>query len=299
MSGVRPVRRLTGARALVAALGALVLCGCPPKPPAVRPYPPPTTGELAAALAARHAAVRSMNARVRATSWLGGDRVRATVLMLVTRAGQLRFEAEVSLQGTVATLVTDGVRFALLDVHRNELRQGPACPANVASLIRIPLGPAEVAAILLGDVALDPAATAPGQASDEVADDVTWDAERGADVWTVRSADGVMQLAFQGTGGDRKLVGVARDRADGERLWRTAYEDFAPVEAGGGPPGGSRPPLSLPSVIRFAEGRSSFDDGVEIRFKDRTLNVSPRPDDFVLRAPPGVTVREVGCGGGG
>ena len=164
---------------LAAAMAAVILCGCPPKPPAVRPYPPPTAAELAATLAAHQAAVRSMNARVRATSWLGGDRVRATVLMLVTRAGQLRFEAEVSLQGTVATLATDGVRFALLDVHKNELRQGPACPANVASLIRIPLAPAEVAAILLGDLALDPIPSEAGA--------VSWDPTRGADVWTLPS----------------------------------------------------------------------------------------------------------------
>ena len=51
----------------------------------------------------------------------------------------------------------------------------------------------------------------------------------------------------------------------------------------------------VPGRIRFAEGRSSFDDGVEIQFKDRTLNVTPKPEDFVLRAPPGVTVKEVGC----
>ena len=61
----------------------------------------PTADALMAALAAQQAAVRGMNARVRATSWLGGERVRATVNMLVERDGHLRFEAEVSLQGTV------------------------------------------------------------------------------------------------------------------------------------------------------------------------------------------------------
>ena len=95
-----------------------------------------------------------MSARVRATSWLGGERVRATVNMLVERDGHLRFEAEVSLQGTVATLATDGATFALLDARKNELSRGPACPANVASLIRIPLAPADVAAVLLGDARL-------------------------------------------------------------------------------------------------------------------------------------------------
>jgi hypothetical protein len=259
---------------------ALALGGCPPKPPVARPYPPPTTAELAAVLAARHVAVRSMNARVRATSWLGGDRVRATVLMLVTRAGQLRFEAEVTLQGTVATLATDGSRFALLETQRNELRVGPACAANVASLIRIPLGPVEVAAILLGDVALDPIPTDAGE--------VSWDGGAGVDVWTLPTPAGAVHLAFHGAGADRALVGVVVDRPDGVRSWRTAYEDMTRQDG-----------VLVPGLIRFAEGRASFDDGVEIRFKDRTLNFTPKPEDFVLQAPPGITVKEVGCPGGG
>jgi Domain of unknown function (DUF4292) len=264
---------------ILSALAALALAGCPAKPPALRPYPPPTPGALAAALAAQQAAVRSMNARARATSWLGGERVRATVLMLVTRAGQLRLEAEVSLQGTVATLATDGVHFALLDAHANELRRGPACPENVASLVRIPLAPVEVAAILLGDVDLG------GPPAD--AGLVAWDAAHSADVWTVATASGMTHLSFRGDGASRVLVGVTVDGGNGARLWQTAYEDF--VTEGG---------VRVPSVIRFAEGRGSFDEGVEVRFKDRTLNVTPRASDFALQAPPGVTIKDVGCGGG-
>ncbi len=128
-----------------------------------------------------------MSARVRATSWLSGERVRATVNMLVERDGRLRFEAEVSLQGTVATLATDGNVFALLDARKNELSRGPACPANVASLIRIPLAPADVAAILLGD------ARPPDQTG--AAPTVDWDAAAGADVLSLPDpAGGALQI---------------------------------------------------------------------------------------------------------
>jgi hypothetical protein len=272
-----PPRRARAARAAAAALLlGLGLAGCPPKPPAVRAYPPPTPGELGAALAAQHAAVRSMNARARATSWLGGERVRAGVLMLVTRDGNLRFEAEVTLQGTVAILVTEGGRFAFLDLHRNELRRGPACPANVASLVSIPLEPPEVAAILLGDVELG--AVAPGAGT------VSWDPARGADVWTVPTPKGTALLAFTGDAAHRAMAGVTWEDASGKRLWRTSYEDF---DAAG--------PVRLPSLIRFAEGDRSFDDGVEVHIKDRTMNVTPKPADFTLAPPPGAAVREVGC----
>jgi outer membrane lipoprotein-sorting protein len=262
-------------------LGALVT-GCVHAPPVARPYPAPTPEALTAALAGRQHAVARMSARVRATSWLGGERVRATVNMLVERDGHLRFEAEVSLQGTVATLATDGATFALLDARRNELSRGPACPANVASLIRIPLAPAEVAAILLGDARLPEAVNVDGPPL------IGWDSHLGADVLTVRDrAGGSLQLFFQGQGAARDLVAVARLGTDGAPLWRTSYKDF---ETAAG--------QHLPRTILFAERGASFDDGVEIRFKDRALDTTPPAGAFTLAPPPGATVRDVGCNAG-
>ena len=261
------------------ALSAAAAACCAHTGPVVRPYPAPTSDALGAALAAQQAAVRGMNARVRATSWLGGERVRATVNMLVERDGHLRFEAEVSLQGTVATLATDGSSFALIDAHKNELSRGPACPANVASLIRIPLAPADVAAVLLGD-ARPPAPLDPAAAS------VGWDSGRGADILVVRAPEGgTLQFYFRGDGAARTLVAVDRIGGSGAPLWRTAYEDHETA-------GGAR----VPGVIRFAEQNSSFDDGVEINFKDRALNAAPPAGAFTLAPPAGATVVDVGCG---
>jgi outer membrane lipoprotein-sorting protein len=262
----------------VSALAALGTC-CAHAPPAVRPYPPPAADALIAALSAQQAAVRGMNARVRATSWLGGERVRATVNMLVERDGHLRFEAEVSLQGTVAVLATDGTTFALYDAHKNEFSRGPACPANVASLIRIPLGPADVAAILLGDAR-------PPAPIDAAAATVGWDAKRGADVLALPARDGgTIQFLFRGDGAARTLVAVDRVGAGGAPLWRTAYEDH---ETAGG--------VRVPGTIRFAEQNGSFDDGVDIKFKDRTLNTPPAPGAYTLTPPAGATIVDVGCG---
>jgi hypothetical protein len=254
----------------------LGLTGCPSKPPVQRPYAAPSADELAGLLAARAGAVRGMNARARATSWLGGERVRATVLMLVERDGRLRFEAEVSLQGTVAALATDGRAFELLDVQKNELSRGPACPANVASLVRIPLAPADIAAVLLGDVRRPPDAV--------VSRDVAWDAARGADVLELTSEGPTLRVFFARKDGGVELVG-AEALAGGKRLWRTSYEDFEGAA-----------PARLPRTILFAEGDGSYDDGVEIKIKDRTVNQAPPDGSFVLAAPPGATVREVGCG---
>ncbi len=268
-------------RLLAIGAGLLALsAGCSgASPPAVRSGPPPAPATLQQALAAHHQAVRSMNARVRATSWIGGDRVRATVLMLVERAGRLRFEAEVSLQGTVSILTTHDGDFQMLDLRNAKLQQGPACPANVASLIRMPLAPAEVAAILLGDVQL-PAAEASAPEGAQVA----WDAGRGADALVVRDGNVETRVFFRPDKPD-EIVGAAVAGPEGPR-WRASYEDLAPV--GNGP--------RLPGLIRFAERSESFDEGVEIRFKDRTLNAELPPDSFTITPPAGTKVIQVGCG---
>lgn len=272
---------------VASAMVILMAVSCAHHHPIARPYPPPTATELARVLAARQKAVSSMNARVRATSWLGGDRVRATVLMLVERPGPLRLEAEVSLQGTVAILATDGQRFAFLDMQKNELRRGLACPANVASLIRIPLGPADVAAILLGDVLL-PVDTAAGT--------VDWDPNVGADVLVVRRDDGWLKLILQSQGAigtESRLVGASATGPDGRTRWRVAFEDFTDVDpATRGVPAAR---VSLPRTIRFAEYTGSFDDGVEVKFKERTLNGEAAPGAFTLTAPTGTAIVDVAC----
>jgi hypothetical protein len=73
--------------------------------------------------------------------------------------------------------------------------------------------------------------------------------------------------------------------ADGRRLWLTSYEDFS---AAGG--------VRVPGRIRFSLGMDTFDEGVDVKFKDRTLNETPAASSFVLAPPPGAAVRDVGCG---
>jgi len=278
------VKKPTGAGgwARVLALLALpLLAGCPHHARVERAYPPPAAADLRGQLAARQSAVTAINGSARATSWLGGDRIRATVLMLVERAGRVRLEAEVSLQGTVAVLATDGQAFALLDVRKNELRRGPACPANIASLIRIPLSPAEVAAIFLGDAKLPD--------GDPANDTVDWDGDTGTDVLVVPAPAGQLRYHFRHRDtGAPLLVGVTSVDGAQKIGWRVAFEEFVDVPS-------PRGAVSLPQVIHYAEGTSSFDDGVEIKFKDRTANEPIAPGAFTLTAPANTPTIEVAC----
>lgn len=248
-----------------------------------RGYVEPTQQELLGALQERQDATKSLNLQTRTTSWLGGDRVRATVLMLVQRQGNLRFEAEVSLKGTVAALTTDGQGFALLDMERNEFKQGPACPANVASLVRIPLAPPEIAAILLGDAPLR-------LESKLVA--TTWDADMGAERLSFetpveRNKIAKLNVFLRKQSGGWAVVaveGLATDNTKKQGWWRVRYEELTPV-------GG----VYFPNIIRFAEPNASFDDGVEIKIKDRRINPEIPQESFHLTAPADFFIQNMNC----
>jgi hypothetical protein len=275
------VHKTSGPGLLTVLLGALAL-GCGGGSKIVRGYAPPSADELLKAVRARQAALWALNLETRATSWLGGERVRGTVQMLVARDGRLRFEAEVSLQGTVAALAVEHGQFTFIDKQKHVFRKGPACPANVAALIRIPLAPEEVAAILLGDAPL---------IADGVSASVAWDETRGADV-----------LVLPGPAGSTLWLGLRRPSstvpawdviylegqdAGASARWRVSYEDFERVSG-----------VALPRLVRFAEPGKSFDDGVEIKVRERMVNPTFPEHAFVLDPPSGYGIEVAACGPG-
>jgi hypothetical protein len=269
---------------LTLAFAVVVATGCGHGRQSTRPYAAPTADALLAGLRARQAAVKSASLGTRTTSWLGGERVRGSVLMLVDRAGRLRFEAEVALRGTVATLVTDGGQFALLDGESNTFKRGPACPDNVASLVRIPLAPDEIAAVLLGDAPLGDDARADAE--------VAWDPDAAADVLTIgRRAQGGaaarLLVKVQAANGPLRVVGVEGESPGARGRWRVAYDDFDVVD---GQP--------FPNRIRFAEPGRSYDQGVEIKIRDRSVNPKVPGTVFTMEPPSGARLVYVPCTGG-
>jgi len=67
--------------------------------------------------------------------------------------------------------------------------------------------------------------------------------------------------------------------------YRLAFEDF---ERSGG--------VELPRRLSFAEAGKSFDDGVLIDVKERSINEPIGADKFVLANPAGARVEAIGCG---
>jgi len=264
-------------------LACALVAGCAATAPQPRPpgqaAPPPSA--LVEALQKRQQALRTLEIETRTTSWLSGDRVRATVPMLVDRAGRLRFEAEVAVQGTVAALTVNGREFALLDLQNHVFHKGPACPTNVARLIPIPLLPEEIAAILLGDAPL-------GEGARGV--EVGWDGKKQADVLAVeRTAAGAaatqlwITMKKGATGYDVLAVEGQSPGATGR--WRVSYEDLVRAEG-----------FTMPNLIKFAEPGKSFDDGVEIKVRERLgLNRALKDEQFTLTPPPGFKIETLLC----
>jgi hypothetical protein len=138
-------------------------------------------------------------------------------------------------------------------------------------LIRIPLPAQAVAAILLGDVFLPEGSQAL---------DVGWDRGRGraalADArWRAVVGESASAGACWWPPGMWSRSRVSR-RSLGAR-WRVSYQDLQRSDG-----------QSFPALIRFAEPGRDFDDGVEIKVRDRILNPSSRLTPSCSRRRPAI-----------
>lgn len=118
------------------------------------PYPEYPSNDPEAILGARWRlpdSLEALRAEARLEQREGGKRIRGTILMMIERPAKVRFDALTRL-GAVATLTSDGERFALLDLREERFFIGEACPENIARGVGIRLSPGELVALLLGEL---------------------------------------------------------------------------------------------------------------------------------------------------
>lgn len=243
-------------------------------PPVERAYPPPKPGELLEVLRDRARKLSSLRAETKVEHTENGERVKVSVDMLVQRGGKLRLEARAPIGGsTAAVLVSDGARFALLDVRNNRFFAGPASACNVARLSHIELQPEAVVDALLGSAPLD----------GEPQGDVRWDAKRGREILTLRTPDGGSET-LELDGRDRKwdLLAATRSDASGGIVWKLTHEEFS--DQGG---------VRLPRWTTVDE--PPHKTGARIKFKEVEPNVQPDPAQFTLEPPAGVPAEPADC----
>ncbi len=259
-------------RALLIAAVLPLVAGCPK--PAVRPYPPPSAEELMTALRTRAAHLKTLRATAKVDHMAhGGERVRVKMNMLLARGGKLRFEVDSPLGGALATLVSDGQRFSLLDVRQNRFLTGPAKACNVARLIRLAIPPDDIVAVLMGEAPLE------GNVQG-----VSWNPNHGGrEVLTLATPDGG-QETIELDAHDKLWDVMRAERRDaaGRVLWRVTNDGFKDHDG-----------VRLPDVIDVEEPPHGVD--AEIKLRSVEPNIELGDDLFRLPPPAGVTPEPADC----
>lgn len=260
-------------RHVVAVLALLLPTACCGPGRTNGPASLPTAGALVEEVRGRQAQVRSLRGETKMDYMDADGRTKVTVNLAVARPGRLRFEAENPISGhTVGTLVTDGKKFALLDVEHNRFLYGPALACNVARMTRIAMPPDDVAVILLGSAPI---------LAHERAEVAYTRAGGGREVLTLHLRDGARQritIAHK----TRDVVEAELLDGAGRSVWRLAHEDFRTVGN-----------VRLPRKTKFVEPRGKAD--ILIRYKDVEANPSVPDSVFTLAPPAGMLARLVGC----
>jgi hypothetical protein len=232
----------------------------------VRPYPPPTTATLLGHLTSLRERATALNAETLTDVRLASDRVNVQVDMLAVWGGKLRFQAYDPNHAMAADLASDGKTYCLIDVHANCAECGPATPDTVARLVRIPLEPDQVVAVLLGG-----APVIPGDATDE------WNANDGTEVVTVHGRGQTERLVLDGREQRWDLL-RAELIVEGTTQWTVRHKDFHAVTSASGQT------VRLPGASLFEQGG----DTVRIEWRDQRVGEVPAEGAFHLTTPPGL-----------
>jgi len=204
--------------------------------------------------------VSSLKAETRSDFRLGKERVNLTVHMLAAWGGKLRFQAMSPQGSTAADLASDGKTYCFMDVNANCAECGPAMPENVARLIRIPLEPDQVVAVLMGSAPIldgEPA--------------LAWkDDSGGREVLTVQKDGWTERIELDGTAKRWDVLEAELKDPSGKVAWTLRHKDFHDVGA-----------MRLPGASLF-EQRG---DTVRILWKEQTVGEAI-PDAKFHFTPP-------------
>jgi outer membrane lipoprotein-sorting protein len=256
----------------VLCVAVVALAGCPPPKPVERLYPPPTAQELYDHLVKRRAALKSLRAETRVDHMgEGSERIKVTVAMLVERGGKLRFEFEAPIGGsTLATLVSDGTTFQLLDSKNNRFLEGPAKACNVARLIRITMEPEDIIDALTGSA---PLAGEPSGAE--------WD--NGRERLELKLADGSSErIWLDARNKSWDVLAAERTSASGQLMWKLSHSDFSDRGSG----------IRLPARTDLQQPPRA---DARIKFRDVEINVTPPANAFKLPPPAKIPVEPADC----
>ncbi len=250
---------------------ALAAAACP----GPQSHPRPPGADDVAQVVARLGAAREAQTSFRGASvmdyWLGKDRVKGSMLVMGSVGAKVRFNAlSPAGESVLADLACDGKDFVLVDFQNNCALTGPCSRDSIAQLLRISLSPDDFLHLALGQTPVLPDAS--GTA--------TWDASRGHERVSLKSAGGSQDIVIDGRDGRWDVLSSELRDASGAVVWKVENTDFSEVKDAAGKP------HRVPTKSRLTQPGQEADLIVE--WEERELNVELSDDKFKLEPPPGL-----------
>jgi hypothetical protein len=295
---MRPTTVLAVAAPLLAGCG----CGCVNvRPPASAP---PTADAALARMHATFACVNAVQASAKIDHFGEHGRIRADLMLIAARPARIRMDIVSPFGVAVATLTSDGDRFALADLRDKVFSSGPAAACNIARLTTVPMPGHVLVDLLRGE--------APVLKHDAAATSIAWDPHG---FWSLaipstRGASEEIHLAPQpddwSKPWDQQRLRVLDVRVvqQGYVLYHAELSDFA-KEPTAGPrvdPDNIDPPIPPSGPVCDAEAPRKIHVEVpspeaDVRFVYQQLSWNPPLPEgvFAQAVPPGMRTEHVGC----
>ena len=240
-----------------------------------RAYAPPKAREVLNAVIARGLQVKSLRGQTRMSHSSGQGKVKGTVRFMGQRGGKLRFDMVSPFDTPLATLVTDGQRFALVDAQQNRHFHGPATPCNIARLIRVQMRADDILTVLGGST--------PVIDFKQLA--LAWDPRSGEEVLTLTGEHAVQTIRLDGT--DRRWdmrSSEVRDRASGKLALGLQASGFRKDSKSG---------LRVPRTMQVSQ--PSIKAELAVQFKKLEINLTLPAVAFVPPAAGALPSQRVDC----
>ena len=268
------------------------------------PSVPPTANDALGRMHKTFAACNAIQASAKIDRFDEHERVRGDVMLFAARTQSVRIDAVSPFGAAIATLASDGQRFALADLRSRTYYVGPASPCNLARLTSVAVPAHVLVDLLRGE--------APVLKHEASAGNIAWNT-RGywaIDITSSREAKEEIHLAPRPEDWSkpwqeqRMRVLDVRISQQGYLLYHAELEDHspAPMAAPRIDPDNLEPPLppsgppcdaEVPRKIHVEVPVPSSD----VRFQYQQLSWNPPLPTgiFALQPSPGMRVETVSC----
>jgi hypothetical protein len=293
---------MTRAGALVVILGSLACTACGTAPPASQM--PNARAALDRIHASQDCGV-GIQASAKIDHFGKGGRVRGDLLMFALWPARLRMDVVGPMNsGVVATLASDGTRFALADLREKRFLFGPASACNIARLTTVPMPGHVLVSLLRGE--------APVLKHEPQAASIVWSSHGYyvVKIPSTRNAQEEIHVAPHPSDftlpwqQQRMRVLQVEVRQEGYVLYHAELDDHTPAAMskpridteGIDPPIPTSGPVcqaELPRRIHVEVPGKNED--VLFRYEDVAWNPPLTDDLFVLQPSPGLQVQRVSC----